>query len=299
MSSFKEHTIQNAAIEWLQSLGYIHQEGKSIDRDLKKVILEDELIAFLQRTYTHVPRDILQDALGSFLSQEGMDLDNRNREFHLKMTKGISITWKDKDGKEYAEHIYPINYNEPNKNVFKCVDEFSIIGNGISEVKKEIPVALKISELTNLGIVVDADSDIKAIWNALKAILKKSGYKKLPASPKKGGTIIQEKSLPKVGIWIMPDNKSTGYLEHFVATLVPQKDELMPIAQKITQEILDKKIKNSFLQKDKGKADIHIWLALQKSPGTPMGSAINFGYLDAKSESALPFIDWMKATFEF
>jgi len=153
--------------------------------------------------------------------------------------------------------------------------------------------------LTNLGIVVDADSNLKARWNSLKTILEKSGYEKLPSMPNKGGTILQMQGLPKIGIWIMPDNESTGYLEHFVATLVPAKDVLMPIAQKTTQDILDKKLSVSFAKKDKTKAEVHTWLAWQKSPGIPMGSAISFNYLDSNSKSGLPFIEWMKATFEF
>ncbi len=129
MSQFIEHTIQNAAIEWLQELGYEHQRGNSLKRSsLKKVVLEEELKHFLQKTYPTLPPSALQEALTVFTQQAGMDLAHRNRDFHRKMTHGVSISWKDSKGKEYAQHLYPINYTAPGQNRFVCADEVTIIG---------------------------------------------------------------------------------------------------------------------------------------------------------------------------
>lgn len=128
MSKLIEHTVQNAAIEWLQELGYQHQEGNAIDRDLKKVVIEKDLFAFLSKTYPDVPQKVLKEHMTAFTTHEGMDVDHRNRDFHRKMTQGKSITWKDAQGKEYAKHIYPINYDQPKQNKFVCVDEMTIVG---------------------------------------------------------------------------------------------------------------------------------------------------------------------------
>lgn len=128
MSGLLEHTVQNAAIEWLQALGYTHQEGNSLKRDIKKVILEDELRSFLRSTYPDVPDTAINDAMASFMYHEGMDVAYRNWDFHRKLTQGISVTWKDATGKELAKHIYPINYLEPNQNSFIVADEITIIG---------------------------------------------------------------------------------------------------------------------------------------------------------------------------
>ena len=128
MSGLLEHTVQNAAIEWLQSLGYTYRKGNSLTRDLKKVVLEDDLRQFLTRTYDDVPTSAINDAMSAFTQHEGMDTDHRNRDFHRKMTQGVSISWKDAAGKEYARHFYPINYAEPELNSFVCTDEVTIIG---------------------------------------------------------------------------------------------------------------------------------------------------------------------------
>jgi type I restriction enzyme R subunit len=128
MTGMKESTVQNATIEWLTALGYTHQEGKNLQRDLKKVVLDEELKTFLTKTYPDVPITAIQDVMATFTQHEGMDLDHRNQDFHRKMTQGVSASWKDAQGKEQAKHIYPINYDRPEENSFICADEVTIIG---------------------------------------------------------------------------------------------------------------------------------------------------------------------------
>ncbi|ERM81123.1 type I restriction enzyme ZgaDII, R subunit [Rhodonellum psychrophilum GCM71 = DSM 17998] len=128
MSKMIEITVQKAAIVLLQDLGYVHQEGNALKRDLKKVVLADELRRFLESTYPDVPATAIKEALVSFTQHQGMDTDHRNRDFHRKMTQGISVSWKDAKGKEQARHLYPIHYGDPLKNRFICADEMTIIG---------------------------------------------------------------------------------------------------------------------------------------------------------------------------
>ncbi|MEQ9307588.1 MAG: type I restriction endonuclease, partial [Marinoscillum sp.] len=127
----RESLVQNAAIEWLQALGYSHQPGNSLQRDLKKAELEDELRRFLVKTYPELPATALTEVITAFTQQEGMDLDHRNRDFHRKLTQGVSVSWKDAQDKEYARHVYPINYDAPEANSFICADEVTIIGKNI------------------------------------------------------------------------------------------------------------------------------------------------------------------------
>lgn len=128
MTQLIESTVQNAAIECLQELGYLHQQGNSLNRDLKKVVVEEDLRSFLQINYPDVPSTAINEAMAAFTQHEGMDLDHRNRDFHLKMTQGYTVSWKDANGKKQAKHLYPINYHEPEKNKFVCADEVKVIG---------------------------------------------------------------------------------------------------------------------------------------------------------------------------
>ncbi|WP_111708942.1 type I restriction endonuclease subunit R [Lutibacter citreus] len=128
MTNLIEITVQNAAIEMLEALGYNHIEGNALKRDLKKVVLEEELRSFLQTTYKGVPPTAINEAMALFTQHAGMDVDHRNRDFHRKLTQGVDISWKDAQGNEQAKHVYPINYKEPHKNTFVVSDEVTIIG---------------------------------------------------------------------------------------------------------------------------------------------------------------------------
>src|SRR5437762_1664779 len=99
-----ESDIEIAAIDWLKQAGWRYMEGAEVHRPLKKVVLEELLEKFLRTKYSHLPEKTLSEALQHFLYNAGGDLHNRNRDFHIKLSKGIDISWKDENGKEFFEH---------------------------------------------------------------------------------------------------------------------------------------------------------------------------------------------------
>ncbi|MCI0487281.1 MAG: hypothetical protein L0229_11865 [Blastocatellia bacterium] len=165
---------------------------------------------------------------------------------------------------------------------------------GIANLLESLPVELKASELERLGVVVDADVDIAARWQALRDILLKSGYDAVPKDPLLEGTIIQQEGKPLVGIWIMPDNRTSGMLEDFISFLVPQNDPLWSKAADCLEEIPegDRRFTHPI------KAHIHTWLAWQREPGTPFGGAIARRYLDADAPQAQQLMNWIKQLFD-
>ena len=74
---------------------------------------------------------------------------------------------------------------------------------------------------TVLGIVLDANDDPNARWQALTDRLNRLRQEdhfdlpELPEQPDPSGTIIEGRL--RIGIWLMPDNRSTGELEDFMA----------------------------------------------------------------------------------
>ncbi len=123
-----ESDIELAAIEWLTQLGYRYAEGAELHRSLKKVVLEDALEHFLLKKYAHLPDKVIQQAKQDFLYNKGADLHARNHAFHLKLSKGIDVDWKDEQGREHFEHVYCIDYDNVNNNDFLIVNQFSIEG---------------------------------------------------------------------------------------------------------------------------------------------------------------------------
>src|SRR5271157_1332160 len=95
---------------------------------------------------------------------------------------------------------------------------------------ESVPIRLKASEEDDIvGVVVDADTDLNSRWQSLRDRLLKLGYANVPQDPVSGGAILAppgEKLLPRMGIWIMPDNKARGILEDFLRFLVPKGSKL-------------------------------------------------------------------------
>ena len=146
-----------------------------------------------------------------------------------------------------------------------------------------------------IGIVLDADEDPSSRWDAIKNRLIEAGYKELPTQPSEKGTIIEQNGLPKIGVWIMPDNLSKGMLEDFLAQLAPE--ESMEFAKACVADAKGNGI-SSFKDVHQSKAEIHTYLAWQDEPGNPLGISIDAKALDAHLPAAKQFIQFMKSLFE-
>lgn len=161
-------------------------------------------------------------------------------------------------------------------------------------IYKSIPIYLK-TDVSTLGVVIDADENINAKWDKLKNIFESSGYD-LPETPTQTGTVIKKNDYPTIGVWIMPDNNANGMLEDFVKQLVPSDDSLMDYVEESLDKIETDGV-NKYKAIHKSKAKIHTWLAWQETPGTPMGLAIKKTFLDTNKELCLKFVDWINDLF--
>lgn len=169
-------------------------------------------------------------------------------------------------------------------------------GQGINAVLAEIPVRLKQPNLLTLGIVIDADSDLSARWQAVIQRLKEYGYEEIPKVPPAEGWVYKPQNLPNIGVWLMPDNQLPGMLENFVARLIAQDDLLIVKAESILQDIEQTGL-NRYTLIQHPKALIHTWLAWQQTPGMPMGQAITAQVLNYNSSLAIVFVEWLKRLF--
>ena len=167
---------------------------------------------------------------------------------------------------------------------------------GIENLIATLPRKLKEENLQTLGIVVDADLDLAARWQAVTNKLREFGYQNIPKVPPETGWIDIQPELPKIGVWVMPDNKLPGMLEDFVAYLIPAEDLLKHKAIAILDEIEQEKL-NCYALIHRQKAFIHTWLAWQSKPGMPMGQAITAKVLSYDSAIASIFITWLNNLF--
>jgi len=176
--------------------------------------------------------------------------------------------------------------------------EFAVIADGRDNLlNMKIPEILKENELKNFGIVIDANDDAQAKWDAVKTNLQQFGYSDLPIARPTDG-VIEQAGKPKVGVWIMPDNENNGYLEHFLANIIQENDALFPIARESVQNLFNQGL-NRFPEVRRQKSEIHTWLAWQETPGMPTGLSVSANYFDVNAPLANAFITWLQKVFEF
>ena len=167
---------------------------------------------------------------------------------------------------------------------------------GIEELLNDLPLVLREENLEILGIVVDADSNLAARWQSIFNKLKEFGYDEIPKVLPETGLIHIQEAKPKIGVWIMPNNKLPGMLEDFVRYLIPADDKLQQKVIALLDEIETEEL-NPYSLTHRPKALIHSWLALQSKPGMPMGQAITAKALSEDSAIASIFINWLNDLF--
>ena len=170
---------------------------------------------------------------------------------------------------------------------------------GAERLLDSVPVRLKASEDGDIvGVVIDADTDVAARWQSLRDRLIRVGYTGVPDNPAPDGTILDPPAgtlLPRVGIWIMPDNQTKGILEDFLRFLLPAGSRLF---DHVTTSVATIPAgEQRFTQLAEPKALIHTWLAWQEEPGKPLGTAITARYLDPGVAQVDVLVSWLNRLF--
>lgn len=147
-----------------------------------------------------------------------------------------------------------------------------------------------------VGAIVDADTNLSKRWDQICEKIGGFGYDDMPNKPVKDGTIIEsddDKFLPRLGFWIMPDNQSTGILEDFLHSLIPESGSLYDHVTKSVDSIPDRR----FTQEKEPKAIVHTWLAWQEDPGLPMGLSVTNDCFDLDAPEVDAFVSWLKRLY--
>lgn len=160
-----------------------------------------------------------------------------------------------------------------------------------------IPLAIKNSTERTLGFVVDANDDINKRWQQIRDRLFEAQLRDIPRSPTPDGYRgYSERYRATVGVWIMPDNKTSGAIEALLETLIPDGNKLYAHARTCTSKACD--LGATFKDADRSKAELSAWLAWQKEPGRPYGTALKAKFFEHDSAVARAFVSWYKKLFE-
>ena len=120
------------------------------------------------------------------------------------------------DDQHVIRHLWERRYRQPAPFQISPRD-------GIIRVIDAIRDEARVLGRQALGIVLDANDSPATRWQSISDRLASLGIQ-TPATPDPDGTIIASTGdIPRIGIWLMPDNRSLGELEDFVAQMIPRQ----------------------------------------------------------------------------
>lgn len=128
MATFNESQLEQAFVELFREQGYDYVPGDSIIRDTRDVLLYDDLRGFLRKQYRHVgiTENEISTAIAHLETTDGGGVYAENVEAMRRIMDGFTI--KREDPSKPNLYINLIDYNEPQNNSFKFVNQFSIDG---------------------------------------------------------------------------------------------------------------------------------------------------------------------------
>lgn len=134
MRRFDEASLEQVVIDRLAENGFVYVQGDDIDRDLSDVLIRDDLFAYLKARYpelTEAERARFVKTLDNFSAGESALYDS-NRDILRRVSDGVVFHRDDPADKDVLLRL--VDYDAPDKNLFKVVNQFTI--QGASETRR-------------------------------------------------------------------------------------------------------------------------------------------------------------------
>lgn len=161
---------------------------------------------------------------------------------------------------------------------------------GVIEAESKVPGLLA------LGVIIDADDWLESRWTRVRERFRRVAQD-FPESLPPEGLIYQSPDGVRMGVWIMPDNRSRGMLETFLSSLMePDRQEMWTFAQRSCEEARDHDARYNDVQRD--KACIHTYLAWLDPPGRPLHISVLARALDSRLPLGVLFVKWFMDLFQ-
>ena len=134
--TFSESVVEDAALAWLDALGYAVLHGPDIaagepgaersDPNYRDVLLERRLRQALARLNPDLPPDALEDAYRKLTRVDTPSLVERNRAVHRMLVDGVTVEYRRKDGSIAGAQARVIDFDAPASNDWLAVNQFTV-----------------------------------------------------------------------------------------------------------------------------------------------------------------------------
>ncbi len=177
MTTITEADVEQAALDWLKGFGWqvshgpdIAPETSNAERtDYGQVVLERRLRDSLAGLNPSLPASALDDAFRRLTRPEGSTPEARNRAFHRMLVDGVTVEYRDKEGRVRGAQAQVIDFDNPNRNAWLAVNQFIVTENRNT---RRPDIVLFVNGLP-LGVVelknpADEDATIWTAWQQLQ-----------------------------------------------------------------------------------------------------------------------------------
>lgn len=127
MSYFNEHALEMSIMEMFSDEGYLHLKGDSIHRERDEVLLIDDLKQYLYNRYAKDGITATEvDSIVFYLKSISGTLYEANKTVIKAISDGFIFNREDRTQKDL--YIELIDFNTPENNSFKIINQFEIEG---------------------------------------------------------------------------------------------------------------------------------------------------------------------------
>ena len=123
---FTEAELEKAIIELCEQQGYTYVCGEDMHRKYEDILLLNDLRSYLTSRYIGLSDTEMQKIINKLSLINATPLYLGNREAFRLVNEGFDLARDDIS--QVALHIDYINYDEPDKNIFKVVNQYSVQG---------------------------------------------------------------------------------------------------------------------------------------------------------------------------
>ena len=175
-ATLTESELEDAALEWLEGLGWKLAHGPNIGpdatgaerADYSQVVLEHRLRDALARLNPTLPTEALDDAFRKLTQPEGSSLETRNRAFHRMLVDGVTVEYRTEEGALSGAQVSVVDYKNAAINDWLAVNQFTVVD---GERERRPDIVLFVNGLP-LGLIeLKNPADEKAtVWTAWQQI---------------------------------------------------------------------------------------------------------------------------------
>jgi len=133
---FTESIVEDAALAWLEGLGYSVLHGPEIaagmpaaertDPNYRDVILEGRLRQAFTRLNPGLPSEALDDAFRKLIRTDAPSLVERNRAIHRMLVEGVTVEYRRPDGSIAGDQARVLDFDTPANNDWLAINQFTV-----------------------------------------------------------------------------------------------------------------------------------------------------------------------------